>query len=82
MKTPNISNHPCSGKCTEFNEDRCNTCLILAPACNYCGSEQLVMKLPGENHFACSDCVDDLEPVAPDLAEHYARAVVAQGEIS
>ncbi|MBE2165332.1 hypothetical protein IIQ44_16310 [Acinetobacter oleivorans] len=24
----NLTNHPCLGKCTDFNEDQCSTCLI------------------------------------------------------
>ncbi|WP_336964061.1 hypothetical protein [Acinetobacter pittii] len=24
----NLANHPCSGKCTDFNEEQCSTCLI------------------------------------------------------
>ncbi|VAX44324.1 Uncharacterised protein [Acinetobacter calcoaceticus] len=24
----NLTNHPCLGKCTDFNEEQCSTCLI------------------------------------------------------
>ncbi|EGK48378.1 hypothetical protein K5F25_09785 [Acinetobacter baumannii] len=24
----NLANHPCSGKCTDFKEEQCSTCLI------------------------------------------------------
>lgn len=25
---PNISKHPCAGKCTEFKDEQCKTCLV------------------------------------------------------
>ena len=28
MNVSNLANHPCSGKCTDFNEEQCSTCLI------------------------------------------------------
>jgi len=82
----NLPQHPCKGKCTAFDEERCGTCLILDPTCDYCGSDQLVVKSQSTDCFICIDCVDDLEPVAlfitGDINEHLARAVIAQGEIS
>ena len=28
MNVSNLANHPCSGKCTDFKEEQCSTCLI------------------------------------------------------
>ncbi|MHA3051853.1 hypothetical protein [Acinetobacter sp. ANC 4640] len=53
----NLAQHPCQGKCTEFDESRCNHCLILEPACDYCGSDRLVSRTA--TGFVCRDCSDD-----------------------
>ncbi len=28
MKNPNISKHPCAGKCSNFKDEQCKTCLV------------------------------------------------------
>lgn len=82
----NIPNHPCNGKCSEYKEEQCSTCLILAPCCDYCGSDEMVKRTASNNRFICIDCMDELEPVTSfatsDIDVHIARAVIAQGEIS
>ena len=82
----NLPQHPCQGKCTAFDEERCGTCLILDPTCDYCGSDQLVVRAQADDGFICTGCIDELEPVAPyvtsDINLYMARAVIAQGEIT
>lgn len=56
MNKSNLTQHPCEGKCTDFEESRCNHCLILEPACD-CGSDQLVSRTA--TGFICLDCSSD-----------------------
>ncbi|MCG2572362.1 hypothetical protein LVY74_02165 [Acinetobacter sp. ME22] len=57
MNKSNLPQHPCQGKCTEFKESHCNHCLILEPACDYCGSDQLVSRTA--TGFVCLDCSEE-----------------------
>jgi len=46
MNVSNLANHPCSGKCTDFKEEQCSTCLI-----NQDASHQVVNTQTDEEKF-------------------------------
>ncbi len=40
----NITNHPCSGKCSRFDGEQCNTCLVSDDVCDFAVGDLVVPK--------------------------------------
>ncbi len=56
---PNISKHPCAGKCTEFKDEQCKTCLVqvnITQTCIDCGSNNLYKGGEIKEPKMCIDC--------------------------
>lgn len=45
MNTANLPQHPCAGKCTEFKEEQCSTCLVsFEPKADFLPGDVVVLK--------------------------------------
>ena len=70
----------------EFKEEQCGTCLILAPQCDYCGSDSMVGRTETNDGFICADCYWEDKPehtvalFVSGVETHYSREL-AQGEV-
>ena len=86
MNMNNLTEHQCKGKCPEFKEEQCGTCLILAPQCDYCVSDSMVGRTETNDGFICADCYWEDKPehtlalFVSGVETHYSREL-AQGEV-
>lgn len=70
----------------KFKEEQCGTCLILAPQCDYCGSDSMVGRTETNDGFICADCYWEDKPeytlalFVSGVETHYSREL-AQGEV-
>lgn len=45
MNNTNLAQHPCAGKCTEFKEEQCSTCLVsFEPNADFLPGDVVVLK--------------------------------------
>lgn len=56
---PNLPQHPCANKCTEFKDEQCKTCLVqenVTQTCIDCGSTDLYKGGEIKEPKMCLDC--------------------------